>query len=313
MSKTVAMLKLARFLAGPAPARPRKKVASNKAVMKLAAALGAYTADSAADVVADDQIIQGLSRNRHKHPFHYMLNPFVGGPISEIGHRLDRRVNASRATSPTMRIMSAGFPINPLSLAGYPAAMLAGGAKRRGETRELYEKHIAPHDIGPEGDAATVKKYDEEAEAKKKPKEEKKALFSPDGPYAVDQSAKVLALDKMLAGNRYNQQNHNVQWWANPLVGGPLGKMFHHLDQRNAATKATSPLAAVGSNLPLYGELGIGDGVSIGASAGDIGGVASAALGGARRRNDARETAGRAGVGKKPEKKPEKKKSEGKK
>jgi len=311
MSKATAMVKLAALISvqevREAGQKARqKKPCSDKAVMKLANALGAYTADSAADVVADDQIIQGLARNRKKHPFHYWLNPFVGGPLSELGHRFDRRVNASRATSPTFRVLSGAFPLNPLSLVGAPAAAIAGGGKRQEKARGIYQDRIAPYELEPESDKQEAALYEQLAaqdDEKGKKKEKKAGIFKADGPYAVDQSARVLAMDKLLAGNRYNEQRHKVQWMLNPLVGGPLSALSQRVVQRNAAMKATSPTAAVLSNIPLGATLSaetgidLADGMEPGVYVDDVANAASTALGGAKRRHDARQIANGAGVG----------------
>lgn len=315
MSKTTAMVKLAALISvqevrGAGQKARQKKPCSDKSVMKLAAALGAYTADSAADVVADDQIIQALARNRGKHPFHYWLNPFVGGPLSELGHRIDRRVNASRATSPTFRVLSGGFPLNPLSLVGAPIAAVAGGPARREKARGIYQDRIAPYEFEPESDKRESDLYEQlaiqdDAKGKKEKgeKEKKAGIFKADGPYAVDQAAQVLAMDKLLAANRYNEQRHKAQWMLNPLVGGPLSALGQRMLQRNAAMKATSPTAAVLSNIPLgatfSAETGVdlADGLEPGIYVDDIADLAATALGDAKRRNKARQIAYGAGVG----------------
>ena len=146
-------------------------------------------------------------------------------------------------------------------------------------------------------------KQDDEKGGKK---EKKAGIFKADGPYAVDQSARVLAIDKLLAGNRYNEQRHKVQWLLNPLVGGPLSALDLRILQRNAASKATSPTMAVLSNTPLglairadEGGLGVdlADGLEPGLYVDDVTNATATAMGGAKRRHDARQIANRAGVG----------------
>jgi hypothetical protein len=60
--------------------------------------LGPYSADQAATVAGLDPQIAVMRRNRKEHPFHYWLNPFVRGPLSEIHQRLRRRTAASSAS-----------------------------------------------------------------------------------------------------------------------------------------------------------------------------------------------------------------------
>jgi len=122
----------------------RKPKMSGKQEKLSAAGPGPYAIDQAARVRGLDDQVASMSRNREQHPFHYLLNPYVPGPLSEILTRLSRRVAASRATSPVMAVTSAGAPFNPLSLAGYPAAALAGGPGRREKARAIYEKGKLP-------------------------------------------------------------------------------------------------------------------------------------------------------------------------
>lgn len=57
---------------------------------------GPFSGQEAAAVRGTDKTIAGLAATRKKHPAHYYLNPFVGGPITELLWRMQRRFNAGR-------------------------------------------------------------------------------------------------------------------------------------------------------------------------------------------------------------------------
>ena len=48
--------------------------------------------------MASELKLKALAHNKEKHPAHYYLNPFVGGPLTEAVTRLNRRENASLAS-----------------------------------------------------------------------------------------------------------------------------------------------------------------------------------------------------------------------
>jgi hypothetical protein len=62
--------------------------------------LGPYDRDLAARVMAEDDLIAANTSNRKEHPYHYVLNPFVGGPLTELFHRARRRSNAGTLALP---------------------------------------------------------------------------------------------------------------------------------------------------------------------------------------------------------------------
>lgn len=57
---------------------------------------GPFSGQEAAAVRGADKTIAGLAATRKEHPAHYYLNPFVGGPLTELTWRLQRRFNAGR-------------------------------------------------------------------------------------------------------------------------------------------------------------------------------------------------------------------------
>ncbi len=59
-----------------------------------------YGQEQAAKVRALDELIEANKYNRENHPGHYYLNPFVGGPISELVHRYLRRTHAFQHKHP---------------------------------------------------------------------------------------------------------------------------------------------------------------------------------------------------------------------
>jgi hypothetical protein len=73
-------------------------IAENHALelSKQADVNGPYSVDHASKVKADDERLKGLVSNRKNHLMHYLLNPFVGGPLTEAITRLSRRSNAAR-------------------------------------------------------------------------------------------------------------------------------------------------------------------------------------------------------------------------
>lgn len=73
-------------------------IAANDALqlIKQADINGPYSIDHASKVKADDERLKGLVSNRKNHLMHYLLNPFVGGPLTEAITRLSRRSNSAR-------------------------------------------------------------------------------------------------------------------------------------------------------------------------------------------------------------------------
>lgn len=64
---------------------------------KASEELGPFDAERAADMLGAEMKLKALARNKEEHPYHYYLNPFVGGPITEAITRLKRRHNAGLA------------------------------------------------------------------------------------------------------------------------------------------------------------------------------------------------------------------------
>ena len=70
---------------------------SDRQLGKEAAVDGPYSLDQAAKVKSYDEDLKAMTKNRKEHFGHYLLNPFVRGPVHEIATRLLRRRSAAQA------------------------------------------------------------------------------------------------------------------------------------------------------------------------------------------------------------------------
>jgi hypothetical protein len=66
---------------------------SLKDLKKQAAEDGPFSIQQAAGAAADEDKLKALVYNRKNHLGHYLLNPFVGGPLTEGLTRMSRRYN----------------------------------------------------------------------------------------------------------------------------------------------------------------------------------------------------------------------------
>lgn len=247
---------------------------------------GAYRKDQAAQSVAADDQVKADSYIRRKHPVQYWLNPFTSGPITELSHRLARRVSAAKATSPTYSALSGAALFNPLSLVGLPAAAIAGGKDRQETARRIFERAgpgvAAQHDL----DLDTFSVADD---IRRNP-ELAKTLQDDNDPGAMQAAAagRVRAADEIIGSAKHIHEKHPYQYWLNPLVSGPLTEMLARGDRRASATVASNPV--LGYAGPAIG--GIAGGVA-GGPAGRLADLAvwsgEAAAGGPTRREVARD------------------------
>lgn len=300
---------------------------------------GAYRVLESARVKYYDNLIEAATRNRSQHLLHYLFNPWVSGPFSEVGQRLARRLHASRATSPALAVLSQGAPLNPVS---WLAAGL-GGQERQDQARGIYQHFVGPeawdaqydedmaHNTMAEQEAARARAQEarksygqnkQSAEQKKKGPEKGKSgrksekkpepvsqeipdpehatwPFSRQGPYAIDQAARVRGYDHLDAASRYLAAAHPTQSWINPWVATNWKAPFWRGAGAQHATQATSPaMAVLGPVAPLLGQLvgeigdsatgleGLADaGANLGSAAHSVGGLV---LGDAGRRHRAR-------------------------
>jgi hypothetical protein len=91
-------------------------------------------------VAGHDDIIAGLRRNRTEKPLHYWLNPFVGGPVTELAHRGARRIAAGAHDS---------WPglVGGVATGGlYP--LITGGQKAQNKARDHFKRQVSPEEAG---------------------------------------------------------------------------------------------------------------------------------------------------------------------
>lgn len=103
---------------------------------------GAFDTTQGANVAGMDELISGMSRNRHENPGNYWLNPMVPGPISEGLTRYGRRVAAGSHGS----LLSTLLGVPTLGLV--PA--IRGGAAAKEHARATYKSQSQKYEDGPE-------------------------------------------------------------------------------------------------------------------------------------------------------------------
>ncbi len=107
--------------------------------------LGPFKADRGADVAGLDQLIGAAAFNRHEHPGHYLLNPWVRGPISELLMRLARRVEATEGAGGVGGTAATIANRTPyVNLASMPVSAIFGGAEKKHKLREMHEQGPVP-------------------------------------------------------------------------------------------------------------------------------------------------------------------------
>lgn len=263
---------------------------------------GAYQADRGARVHELDRSIEAESYNRKHHPFRYWLDPFVPGPLTEMTDRANRRLQASRATSPAMAVTSELAPLNPLSLLGAPVAVAMGGKDRRQSARDLYEQHASLYEDanrrGDEVGADSEQAIDEYIRGKR---------AAAVGAQTANQAAEVAAQDHALGATEFNRRNHPYQYWLNPFVRGPINEIMAAWRQRQAATRTAYPglayLGPISSTIADTGADALFDSDIAGEVAGatvDAGvGLAEGVHGDASKRRKARQISSKVGKGSK--------------
>jgi hypothetical protein len=103
--------------------------------------MGPFDAERAADMMAAELKLKALAHNKKEHPYHYYLNPFVGGPLTEGITRLHRRGHAGMADDEILAHHLLGGPF---------LNMYRGGEDTRDKVREKFNKAIG--DYSPEGE-----------------------------------------------------------------------------------------------------------------------------------------------------------------
>lgn len=127
---------------------------------------GAFDTTQGANVAGMDELISGMSRNRHENPGNYWLNPMVPGPISEGLARYGRRVAAGSHGS----LLSTLLGVPTLGLV--PA--IRGGAAAKEHARATYKSQSQKYEDGPE-EAKQPSKDKAKQDGLKKEKTEKAA------------------------------------------------------------------------------------------------------------------------------------------
>ena len=94
-----------------------------------------FRQQEAAKVRGYDESIESNEYNRANHPYHYFLNPFVEGPISELKNRALRRYHTTQTNSP----ITAGTTLlpSPLGDIGALAKMLYASKEQKQQAREF--------------------------------------------------------------------------------------------------------------------------------------------------------------------------------
>jgi hypothetical protein len=96
---------------------------------------GPYRQEQAARMVAEEQLLRALAHNKENNPGHYYLNPFVGGPLTELASRIQRRYHAGSAGEHGGALNLLGGPVGPIANA------VIGGANKRDAHRRMYEEY----------------------------------------------------------------------------------------------------------------------------------------------------------------------------
>lgn len=154
-------------------------VAQAKATTKQAvydgAQTGPFSGQEAAAVRGNDKTIAGLAATRKEHPAHYYLNPFVGGPITELLWRMQRRFNAGRGRNMAGAVMGVlggpaggsiggglGGPLGQIAgeYVGMAPTTLMGTTATRDKARQAHEAVNMPYHEE-ESDRATQAKIEE--------------------------------------------------------------------------------------------------------------------------------------------------------
>jgi hypothetical protein len=95
---------------------------------------GPYRQEQAAKMMAAEQVLKAIQHNKEKHKAHYLLNPFVSGPVREMAERLKRRFHAGAAGEH-------GGLVNLLGAPGVAANTILGNEEKRDARRKMFDEH----------------------------------------------------------------------------------------------------------------------------------------------------------------------------
>jgi hypothetical protein len=127
------------FLNGFVKAAAQVGIGTAEAVEILKQAEAPFRQQEAAKVRGYDERITANEYNRENHPYHYVLNPFVEGPISEVKNRFMRRLHTSHANHPYLAATDLLGPITggTVSSGATLAKMFMAGDKQKQKAREF--------------------------------------------------------------------------------------------------------------------------------------------------------------------------------
>lgn len=220
---------------------------------------GPFSGQMAANVSGADKFLGALTRARKTHPYHYLLNPFAPGPLTEGATRLQKRYDTSLGSgypSALANIAAGGIGGAVQGGTGLPVAdlitapvrigsMIHGGKKlqrkahlahravnepwkRGGEQPDDYEALVRAATRAPRTAADMDARKDQIERAKEKSAAE-------GGPVDLPLAGTVAGLDDVIAGMRRNRHEHPFHYALNPYVAGPVREMASRYARRVAA------------------------------------------------------------------------------
>jgi hypothetical protein len=123
------------FITGFVKAAANAGIDSKQALEILKQAEAPFRQQEAAKVRAYDESITANEYNRENHPYHYLLNPFVEGPISEVKNRAMRRFHTMHALHPYLAATDWIAP--PVNAGASIAKLFMAGDERKQKAREF--------------------------------------------------------------------------------------------------------------------------------------------------------------------------------
>lgn len=228
--------------------------------------IGPFNLDRGMQQLAYDEMVAASSRNRDKQLAHYLLNPYVSGPMRESIYRLARRHNATFDEYPVLTALA------PLLGAGVGAGIGAGighatgGTFSKKKNRDLgagigSSLGALAGIVGPMVAGGEEKQKGLRNKAKgylnKIPKSTKKQAEEA-GPYDIEQMAKLKALDYLTLATKYNQDNNTANYLLNPFVDGPLSELAYRFNRRAQTSATHSPYLYHALNAVLTAPSSVG-------------------------------------------------------
>jgi hypothetical protein len=128
------------FLNGFVKAAAQVGIDTAEAVEILKQAEAPFRQQEAAKVRSYDERITANEYNRENHPYHYVLNPFVEGPISEVKNRLMRRLHTMHHNHPVTAASSLLLPSGVPYMAGQGIKAYLSGDAEKQKAREFRPK-----------------------------------------------------------------------------------------------------------------------------------------------------------------------------